>query len=387
MIELIMIIDQLISNFRGDCMVIDIKNRDIGGREGVLDIDGVKIRTPDYLPNQKDINNLKSSPFVNDRNFPNIDVGVYNHWLSAEKITLISGDIKKYNYTKRYLKSKLNIMANAGVKRKLLHFEFYSDVTTLSGQQLDTLLKLQNDVGADVIEIPNTFPIKEYKIILDRADKWRHSEGIEKDLMAIANEGYEIEMLKDKTNIISCVGTNLKNENTPPLLSAIKNYLKPEDIWVHAFSVPRSFRVVGWSGTLSVLLNYFGIDTISSMVIHPEGARNYRFRFEAMNEEQKIEESQDIKYFNPMDYSTLKLKYMSNNICLSKFCNCPVCQKNNIDTITKNIDTINANIHSHEVFAYKNEASNYQTSIIQNVSEEYLNSKKCAKEILSRLGF
>ena len=365
-------------------MVIDIKNRDVSGREGVLDIEGIKIKTPNYLPNQKDIDGLVKSPFVNDSNFPNVDIGVYVHWLDLQKITSISGKAEKYNQSKYYLKSKLKDMEIVGVKRKLLHFELGSDVPTLSEQQLSVLFNLQNDVGADIIEVPNLFPINEYEHVLDIANEWRHSEDVKKDLMGIANEGFDIAMLKDKTNIVDCIGVNLKKEN-PPLLFAIKNYLKQEDIWIHAFSVPRSFRAVGWNGTLTVLLNNYGIDTISTKVGHPKGSRNYRFTFEGMTEEQKIKELQKSRYFNPTDYSTLRFKDIISDLKLSKFCNCPVCQGNSISTLLENTDTVNANIRSHEVFAYMNESGNYQAEIKQKVSNAYFNSKRYAKEIESRL--
>lgn len=364
-------------------MVIEIKNADIGGREGVLDIEGMKIKTPDYLPNQKDINVLKNSPFVSSTNFPNVDVGTYIHWLNLQTLTSISGSSKKYNDTKNYLKSRLKLMTDSGVKRKLLHFEFDKSVPTLSGQKLDVLFQLQDDVGADVIEIPNLFSTDEYKKVLDRASEWRRFKGIEKELMGIANEGSDVKILKDKNNTISCIGVNLKRENSP-LLFAIKNYLKQEDIWVHAFSVPRSYRAVKWKGTLGVLLNYYGIDTISTKTAHPKSSRNYMFQIESKTEEEKSEQSQDSKYFNPIDYSTLKCKNMNTDLELSKFCNCPVCRNNTVSTVVQDFDTANANIRSHELFAYKSESHNYQDKIKQNASDGYFNSKKYAKEIAVR---
>ncbi|AKB75660.1 hypothetical protein MSLAZ_2399 [Methanosarcina lacustris Z-7289] len=363
-------------------MVIDIKNIDVSGRGGVLDIDGIKIKTPNYLPNQKDINSLIKSPFVNGHNFPNVNVGTYTKWLDSQKIVLISENLENYKKIKYALRSEIKKMDKAGVKRKLLHFEFYNDVLTLSGKQLDILLKLQAEVGADVIEIPNKFSIDDYKRVLDRADKWRRSEGIEKELMGIANSGSDIEMLKDKTEIISCVGANLKKEDRP-LLNAIRDYLKQEDIWVHAHSVPRSYSAVGWNGTLSVLLNYYGVDTISTAVGNPKGARRFILEYNEMNEEQKMDVAQDSRYFNPIDYSTLQCRNIVNDTRLSNFCNCPVCQENSVDTIVKNTTTANANIRSHEVFAYQNESSNYQTEIKKNLSNDYFNSKKYATEIAS----
>jgi len=365
-------------------MGIDIRNRDIYGREGILNVNGLKIKTPNYLPNQKDINSLSGSPFVKTSNFPDVEVGTYTHWINLQSIVSISESLEKYNQTRYYLKSNLKKMEKLNVKRKLLHFEFSRDVSTLSQSQLYTLFKLQDDVGADIIEIPNlSAAVNEYKQVLEKADKWRRSKGIDKMLMGIAKDSPDIPMLKDETKIIDCVGANLKKEN-PTLLFAIRNLLKQEDIWIHAFSVPRSFRAVKWNGTLSVLLNYYGIDTISAQVGHPKGARNYMLQLQGMTEDQKIEESQASRYFNPTDYSTLRSKDIIHDHNLSEFCNCPVCQKNNIDNIVKNVDTANANIRSHEVFAYKNESSNYQTAIRKNVSDEYFNSKKYAKEIESK---
>lgn len=364
-------------------MVIDIKNRDVGGREGVLDINGTKIKTPDYLPNQKDINSLKESPFVSSSNFPSMDIGTYIHWLSRETLELVSTSSKKYNDTKNYLRSQIKPMTDSGVKKKLLHFEFDSSVQTLSGQELDVLFQLQDDVGADIIEIPNLCSTGKYEKVLDRAYEWRHVKGIEKELMGIANEGFDIKVLKDKTNKISCIGVNLRKENSP-LLFAIKNDLKQEDIWIHAFSVPRSYRVIKGKGTLSVLLNYYGIDTISTRTAHPKSVRNYMFQIGSKTEEEKNEQSQGSKYFNPTDYSTLKCKNIDNDEKLSRFCDCPICQNNNASTIIQNFDTAIANIRSHELFAYKKESCNYQDQIKQNISDEYFNSKKYAKEIEAR---
>jgi hypothetical protein len=132
-------------------MVITIENMDIGGREGVLDIKGTKIKTPDYLPNQKDITSLVDSPFVNNSNFPNVDVGVYTQWVDKQTMLLIFENLDEYNKIKKSINSGLNPMKAAVVKRKLIHFEFGNNVETLSGQEIDILLRLQDDVGADVI--------------------------------------------------------------------------------------------------------------------------------------------------------------------------------------------------------------------------------------------
>ncbi|WP_292378396.1 hypothetical protein [Methanosarcina sp. UBA289] len=361
-------------------MAIDIKNRDMGGREGSLNINGIKIQTPDYLPNQKDITSLIDSSFVNNSNFPNIDVGVYTQWIDKQTLLLISGNLDEYNKVKKSINSGLKPMKDAGVKRKLLHFEFGSDVETLSGQEVDILLQLQDDVGADVIEIPNLFSTEEYKTVLDRAYEWKHFEGIGKELMGIANEGFDINLLRNKTDIISCIGASLRRENRP-LLFAIKNQLSPMNIWVHAFSVPRSFRVVNWDGTMSVLLNYYGIDTMNTGIAHPNSAKRFGIQMGCMTDKQKIEQSLESRYFNPVDYSTFKCKNIKNHLKLNTFCNCPICQNNSIDTILQDVDTVYANFRAHEVFSYKKESSNYQNEIGKNVSDDYFNSKKYAKEI------
>jgi queuine/archaeosine tRNA-ribosyltransferase len=364
-------------------MVITIGNRDDYGREGVLNINGLEIETPTYLPNQREINNINECPFKNGENFPNIGLGTYIHWLDLQKIITISEDEGKYKQTKDYLKSKLKQMGNAGIKRKLLHFEFYNDISLLPINKIDFLLKLQHDVGADVIEIPNIYSTEEYERVLDRAINWQKSESVDKELMGIANTGYDIENLKNKTNIINCLGINLKKES-PALLFPIRQYLKQENVWVHAFSVPRSFKIVGGNGTLTVLLNYYGIDTISTFVQHPKGLGSYFVKLDGMDEDQKIEKSMDLKYFNPNDYSTTRCRDMANDVQLSKFCKCPVCQSNTIGTLMQNTNTLNSNLRSHEVFAYMYESSNYQNEIKHKTSDKYFNSKKYAKEIAHR---
>jgi hypothetical protein len=203
--------------------------------------------------------------------------------------------------------------------------------------------------------------------------------------MGIVNEWNDINLLTNKTDIISCIGASLRRENRP-LLIAIKNYLKPMDIWVHAFSVPRSFRVVNWDGTIGVLLNYYGIDTMSTVVAHPNSAKGFGIQMGCMNDEQKVEQSLDSRYFNPMDYSTFKCKNIDNNLKLSVLCDCPICRNNTIDTIVQNVDTAYVNMKSHDVFSYKNESRNYQGEIKQSVSDTYLTSKKYAKEITVRFG-
>jgi hypothetical protein len=91
-----------------------------------------------------------------------------------------------------------------------MHFEFYNGIETLTGQQLDVLLKLQYDVGADVIEIPNLFSIDDYRRVIDNANQFCRAQGFNKELMGIANEGWDIYLLKSKIGTIDCIGANLK---------------------------------------------------------------------------------------------------------------------------------------------------------------------------------
>lgn len=369
----------------GDNMVINIKHRDSFGRVGVLDINGVKINTPNYLPNQKDIDSLIKSPFVDKSNFPDIDISVYVHWLDKQEIDSISKSVNKYDEAKKDLVSKLKNCNIIGTKQNLIHFKFKKDVDPLSEKQIHVLLDLQNDVGANIIEIPNVCYKSEYENILNKAKEWRLSKGINKELMGIANEWYDVITLKNKINLVNCVGIDFKNENRP-LLSAIKVNLKPLDIWMHAFSVPRSFKTVKWDGSLSVLLNDYGIDTISMKVGQPKNSQRYIIKMKEMTKEQKIQENMKLRYFNPADYSTFRISEILSDKNLSNSCNCPVCRGNSTKTILDDIDTAYINLRSHEVFAYINESSNYQKEITNRTSDKYFNSKKYAKEIAYRLG-
>ena len=368
---------------------LSLENSDTYGREGKLEIENKKISTPMYIPTRNEFLNLKDSNYVSSKDYKNVNFGVHGHWLDQSTLKRISSKKAEYDKLNKYINGRIKIIETP---LKMLHFEFKSDVLNLNNQTLKLLLDLQYSAGAQVIEIPN-LPCSglDYKKILDKSIEWKKQKAIDSPLMGIAYEPKDVKLIKSKIKNISSLGIHMHSENYP-LLYEIEETIRPLDIWIHAFSVPRSYKKSNYKGTMGMFLNKFGVDTVSTYVAPSEVARNYSYENEKKTKEEKMESAKTIKYFNPVDYSTNKYLNLCNpsgfdenfDINLSDFCSCPICKNNSLKSITLDYDSTLSNTRSHEVLANIKESITIQAKIKNNEFDTYLSSKKFAYRLTQR---
>lgn len=367
---------------------LSIDNKDVFGREGQLEIENQKISTPNYIPTRSEFLNLQESPFVDKKDYRKINFGIYGYWLNDSIIKRIGDKGKAYQNIKSYINERIKIIETP---IKMLHFEFNSDVSRLNAQTLKLLFDLQEAVGANVIEIPNLPKQSNYKKSLEKAIEWKKSNGNVHSLMGIAYESKDVKIIKSKLGEIDSIGIHIHSENIP-LLYEIEETIRPLDVWTHAFSAPRSYKKVNYRGTMGVFLNKFGIDTMSTYVATSEVARNFSYAQENKPNNEKQEDAKQSKYFNPVDYSTIKYEVMSKvlnpddtaEIKLSKFCTCPVCTNNTLQSIVSDFNNTHINTRSHEILANINESLAIKERIKNNEFDSYLSSKKFAYELTQR---
>lgn len=93
-----------------------------------------------------------------------------------------------------------------------------------------------------------------------------------------------------------------------PLLYRVRKRLKKGDVLVHAFSAPLQYHEVKNQGTLGMLINWFGVDTVNTISLS-EHVRDYFMDIIlGMEGRQKEDLVKTIRYFSPCDYSTYTLK-------------------------------------------------------------------------------
>ncbi len=367
---------------------LTVENSDIFGREGNLEIENKKVPTPNYLPTRNEFLNLQDSPFVDKKDYKNVNFGVYGYWFSKDTLKNMSNSGKTYNNIKNYVIGRIQLI---DTPVKMLHFEFNPDVARLNTQTLKLLLDLQVSAGANVIEIPHIKAQSNYKKLIETTFEWKKSNLGSYPLMGIAYTSQDVKIIKSKLTGIDAVGVHVHSEDYTTLYE-IETTIRPLNIWTHAFSAPRSYKSSDYKGTMGIFLNKFGIDTYSSYVAPSEVARNFSYAAENKNDEEKLNDAKHGKYFNPTDYSTTKYSVMdqalnpNNNeeIKLSKFCSCPVCSHNSIQSIVSNFNTAFANTRSHEVLANIDESSIVKKKIKSNEFDKYLSSKKFAFELTKR---
>lgn len=362
-----------------------IQTTDDSGRTGLLETNGTKIWTPEYVPNKAEFDCLENSRFVKDQDYKDINIGECVYWIDSDTLHKLKTNRETYKYLRRYLTSRIKSM---DVPVNLLHFEFYNEVKSLDSQELKLLLNLQYDIGVSVIEIPNMFRYTwNYSDVIDKALTWKGNKGIETPLMGVACETMDIYELKNKLSSLIGVGIHLRRESFP-MLYTVEEELKLEQTWIHGFSVPREYNRVRKLGTLGVLINTFGVDTISSVVRNPKGIRNFILSMEEKSPTEKEDTTRNMKYFNPKDYSTHTYEAIENSYGnkhkLSNFCNCPVCRNNTIGDILSNHNDASASTRSHEVLSHKTESTTIKRKIRNNELGDYIKTKRYAKQLVKK---
>ncbi|WP_286879033.1 MULTISPECIES: hypothetical protein [Methanoculleus] len=363
-----------------------VETLDSKGREGTLEIESISIPTPNYIPTRNEFFNLQHSEYVERKNYSDVDIGVHVQWLDAEKIHEIKSGGDAFNKYKSYVQGRLKVL---DVPLKMVHFDFDKTVTDLDATTLKLLLTLQAQIGTNIIEIPNLGRKGwNYRMAVEKAAEWRSGKEIDAPLMGIACEPTDVYTLKSQLGQVDCIGVNLRRNNFP-LLYAIEEELKPlDDVWVHGFGTPRSYRQVRGAGTLGVLVNSFGVDTVSSQVAHPGTSRRFAIQRENMTEREVLESAPGTKYFSAQDYSTTRYESMiaehGSGFSLSHLCSCPVCGRNTLKSIVSKADTTYQNTISHEVLSHLKEAKAFKRKIVNNESSEYLASKAFAQALANR---
>ncbi len=359
---------------------------DAGGRKAKLNLNNIRIDTPSLIPTRPEFSSMKNSPYVIDEDIEKFKIGTHVEWLNQSKINSIIDD-KSYKYYKDYIAKKVEQIPSA---TKIFHLEFIKDVKELNKDQLERLLDLQNDVGSHVIEIPNFFYDWEYTEAINIALSWRRRNSIDKPLMGIICLENDFDLIYNNLKNIDCVGMSLRKKH-PLILSRLKEMFKDQEheIWIHGFSTPRTYREFDWNGTVGMLVNYYGLDSVSYFVTHSQGARCFYLKHLKMSDEDKAEEAAEIKYFTPENYAYNEYnsleKEHGEDYELKNFCDCTVCKQNTIDKITADFEYTYYNTRSHDVLGHDNEAHNLQKSIVNNESEDYVNSKHYANLFINRL--
>jgi hypothetical protein len=351
------------------------------GRQGILEIEEKEIVTPSYIPTKTEFNYLQKSPHVEKRDYNKIKAGELVVWLDNEQMFRLINEDDYYNETKYRMRAALKEM---DTPVKLLHYNFYTDVNALDAISLNLLLELQEDVGVDVIEIPNLYLDWNYSRAIEKAVAWKKEKKIEKSLLGVACKINDIDLLLSKKDAMIGVGVNL-NRFKKPLLYNIREKLKNQEIWVHAFSAPREYNAVDKQGTLGILINFFGVDSVSTRVLNWKAMRGYMASLPDKTETDFIDMANGTRYFSPTDYSTHTFGFLESQFGekkkLSEFCNCPVCQKYTIAEILSDHMSTYAHTRSHQAISYHREAEIYQDKLKNNESTEYLATKKFAKRI------
>jgi hypothetical protein len=350
------------------------------GRAGLLEIDGNKIVTPTYAPTKNEFVSLTNSSLVSKKDYKDAKIGEYVCWLDSTQLWALTHKAGAYNSKKAAFKSELE---NINAKTKIIHFNFFEDVTTIDADQLEVLLDLQNDSGADVIQIPNIATKYDYNKAIEKTHVWKTGKGVNKPLMGVISKRSDLDLLKTKLSTIDSIGVNLSPYNQP-LLIGIKNELKSKNIWIHGISAPITYPKS--KGTLGILVNYYGIDTISTPVMNWKSAQGYGGRVAKMSEDEQSKNALKNKYFKPTDYETPTFDLLQKNFGeghkLSAFCNCPICRSLTIKGILEKPMTVNDNSRSHRVISFLSEGATYQGKLKNNETDAYIASKTHAKMII-----
>ena len=212
---------------------------------------------------------------------------------------------------------------------------------------------------------------------------WKKGKKIETPLMGVVCKISDLDVMTKKLKSIESVGINLSQFNKP-LLVKVKNELKSKDVWVHGISAPTTYPKS--AGTLGILVNYYGIDSISSPVINWKSAQGFGGKIAKMTDDEHSQNALKNKYFKPTDYETptigaLKTKFGEDQK-LSEFCTCPVCNGLKIKDLLQKPQEVNDNSRSHRVVSFLNESAIYQNKLKNNGTDEYISSKPYAKKII-----
>lgn len=354
---------------------------DANGRQGVLDIGRGHVMTPAYVPSDEVSRVSESRPGIERRN----SLCECDLWVSRGDLDRLRTHPEEKQELEASVRAQMDDMQSAA---KLLHFNFFTDVVGLEKKTLVQALGLQYRMGADAVEIPHAFcSTRSYERAVQSALEWQRQTDTGVSLMGIARTADDLAMLHRYLPDLGGIGIDCRRFEKP-LLYQIRRTLKPEDVWVHAFSAPLQYHEVGNRGTLGILINWFGVDTVNTIALSDHVRQYFAGSMARMESSEWNRCMKNLRYFSPADYSALTFGAMEDEYgrrCrLSRFCDCPVCRNLTIgDALDSQLELYRMN-HFHRAFAYDEECRKYQQAIQNNETDRFLDRRSYAAEIIRR---
>lgn len=357
---------------------------DPNGRQGVLNIGRGHVMTPAYVPSEEVFHAMGDIP--EGARWQQSCISECDLWVQRSDI----GRIRLYPEDKVVMEEaaceRMDRMHSAA---RLMHLNFFSDVAELPKETVVDLLRLQYRAGADVIEIPHAAcNTQSYERVVRHALEWQQNSTSETPLMAIARTTADLAMLDHYLPQLGGVGIDCRRFDIP-LLSQVRGSLKDRDVWVHAFSPPFQCHGMQNQGTLGMLINWFGVDTVSTTALSEDVRQYFTVLASMMDEQERAEFVRKNHYFDPSDYSmftfdTLQELYGPEQQ-LSRFCDCPVCRNKTIGEAMGDLSDFDMKNRLHAAFAYGGEAEKYRRALVHHSTDQFIKTKPFAAEILSRM--
>ena len=354
---------------------------DANGRQGVLDIGGSHVTTPAYVPSDEVSRVAEGFPGIERQN----SLCECDLWVSRGDIDRLRTHPEEKWEVEESVRAQMDDTQSAA---KLLHFNFFSDVTGLEKEALVHILGLQYRTGADVIEIPHGFcSTRSYERAVQAALEWQRQTEMDVSLMGVARSTDDLAMLHRYLPNLGGIGIDCRRFEKA-LLYQIRRTLKPEDVWVHAFTAPLQYREVENRGTLGMLINWFGVDTVNTIALSDHARQYFAGSMARMGVSEWSRCMKKLRYFAPTDYSALTFGMLEEEYgreCrLSRFCGCPVCRNLTIgDALDSQLELYRMN-HFHRAFAYDEECRKYQHALKNNETDRFLEKRPYATEIIRR---
>ena len=356
---------------------------DTNGRQGVLDIGGDHVMTPAYVASDEICHGM--GEFSGESRCHNTNIGEYDLWMQRSDVERIRLHPDEKEAMEEAACEKINRMQSPV---KMLHFNFFTDVAGLHKETFVDLLRLQYRAGANTIEIPRVFSdTQAYEKSVLAALEWQQNTWSETPLMGIARTPEDLLMLEHYLPQLGGIGIDCRRFNKP-LLYQVKKMLKKQDVWVHAFSVPLQYREVQNRGTLGMLINWFGVDTVNTIALSDTVREYFVGILSRIEGREKVDVMKKTRYFAPCDYSTFTFgdlgERYGEDLKLSRFCDCPVCRDLTIGGAVENLPELYRMNHVHRAFAYYGESEKYQRALINNETDLFFEGKPFAAEIIRR---
>lgn len=354
------------------------------GFTGQLKIgDAPKIRTPINFATQNDLlylNKSRNKRFIQQSHvdmFNNIGVFVIHFGLyELQSIKKMKGRMNKADEINDKLHKQMP------QKETIVHFEFKGEVKSLK-PYITPLMKLQTQLKTPVIQIPNSYNEREYPKLIEIATNFWKKIQDDRPLMGLACKVKDLKELYGKQKEIKCIGLNIKQDTIGSRLLNANNQLITErmktdgkDVWVHAFGTPRTYGIFSKESTFDILVNSFGVDTLS---YHVKPFRKFKPKDEPKSIKLK-------KYFLPKSYDTpnylhLESKYGSEYE-MKNFCDGPICKKHSIGDMTVDKSLELQMSRTHDIISTRDQSHQLQKAIRSNKTLDFVTEKNHPSSVI-----